>query len=136
MANVKSLGTNLSELSKSPLIPKNLTLENRLEEKDKLALQQDWAQLHDPKNTCQPLPSILPSHYVNAKNLACPMPLLKLKMALKTTAIGDSVYVTATDPNSQQDIGAFCQHLDYPLWTTTTDSDSATIFHLLITKNS
>lgn len=93
--------------------------------------QQDWASLDT-----QSLPTITITQYVNAKHLACPMPLLKLKMALKTTAIGDSVYVTATDSNSQQDIGAFCQHLGYPLWTTTMDSDSATIFHLLITKNS
>lgn len=74
-------------------------------------------------------------HYVNGKQLACPMPLLKLKMALKNTAIGNHVYVTATDPNSQQDIGAFCQHAGHTLATATTTSSHDTISHLLITKN-
>ncbi|MFO1384332.1 MAG: sulfurtransferase TusA family protein [Moraxella sp.] len=43
------------------------------------------------------------------------MPLLKLKMALKKTALGHAVYVTATDPNSKRDIAAFCQHAGYAL---------------------
>lgn len=76
--------------------------------------------------------------YVNGKQLACPMPLLKLKMALRDTPIGSHIYVTATDPNSQTDIGAFCQHMGYPLLShaqTTPHGSQDTIFHLLITKN-
>ncbi|MFO1383061.1 MAG: hypothetical protein U1E92_06135 [Moraxella osloensis] len=34
-------------------------------------------------------------------------------MALKKTALGHAVYVTATDPNSKRDIAAFCQHAGY-----------------------
>ena len=37
------------------------------------------------------------------------MPLLKTKVALRNVAIGDSLYVVATDPNSQADITAFCR---------------------------
>lgn len=104
---------------------------------------QDWslAQFITLPNTGEV------EQYVNGKNLACPMPLLKLKMALKTTAIGNHVYVTATDPNSQHDIGAFCQHAGHTLVSSITDSRCSdttnnsdnsvdTIFHLLITKNS
>lgn len=85
--------------------------------------------------------------YVNGKQLACPMPLLKLKMALKNTAIGKQVYVTATDPNSEKDIGAFCRHVGHELTVVRqlphseqssnqqADQQQDTIFHLLITKN-
>ena len=78
-------------------------------------------------------------HYVDGKGLACPMPLLKLKMALKKTALGHAVYVTATDPNSKRDIAAFCQHAGYTLvqQTSITPSENTTdtIFHSIITKN-
>lgn len=82
-------------------------------------------------NSNEDLQNIIVQHYVNGKNLACPMPLLKLKMALKTTDIGNWVYLTATDPNSQTDIGAFCRHQNYDYYVTQLD----TIFHLLVTKN-
>lgn len=90
---------------------------------------QDWQQSGLTQQTTDYTGEI--SHYVNGKGLACPLPLLKLKMALRTTDIGNHVYVTATDPNSQRDIGAFCQHAGHTLLTATHD----TIIHLLITKN-
>lgn len=46
---------------------------------------------------------------VDGRGLACPMPLLKTKVALRNVANGDSLYVVATDPNSQADITAFCR---------------------------
>ncbi len=45
---------------------------------------------------------------VDGRGLACPMPLLKTKVALRQVAVGESLYVVATDPNSQADITAFC----------------------------
>ena len=45
---------------------------------------------------------------VDGRGLACPMPLLKTKVALRHVAAGESLYVVATDPNSQADITAFC----------------------------
>lgn len=91
---------------------------------------QDWqaasfSLLEDDHTDC------VIAHYVDGKGLACPMPLLKLKMALKNTEVGKSVYVTATDPNSLHDIGAFCRHTGHGLVAHQAD----TIFHLLITKN-
>ncbi|PNK60396.1 sulfurtransferase TusA family protein [Psychrobacter sp. FDAARGOS_221] len=79
---------------------------------------------------------------VDGRGLACPMPLLKTKVALRTLAEGDSVYVLATDPNSQIDLAAFCQQSGLTLQLNTrTDAateDSLkkldTIFHLIITK--
>ena len=46
---------------------------------------------------------------VDGRGLACPMPLLKTKVALRNIAINEALYIIATDPNSQADIVAFCQ---------------------------
>ena len=54
------------------------------------------------------LPLII-KNLVDGRGLACPMPLLKTKVALREVAAGESLYVVATDPNSQADITAFCQ---------------------------
>lgn len=52
---------------------------------------------------------IIIKNMVDGRGLACPMPLLKTKVALREVAVGESLYVVATDPNSQADISAFCQ---------------------------
>lgn len=49
------------------------------------------------------------NNLVDGRGLACPMPLLKTKVALRTIANGEALYVLATDPNSQADIMAFCR---------------------------
>ncbi|WP_201529272.1 MULTISPECIES: sulfurtransferase TusA family protein [Psychrobacter] len=88
---------------------------------------------------------------VDGRGLACPMPLLKTKVALREVNIGESLYVVATDPNSQADITAFCQQTQQPntaqslslvLNQTTAGlknnrlpaHTSDTIFHFIITK--
>lgn len=53
--------------------------------------------------------SIIIKDMVDGRGLACPMPLLKTKVALRHVATGESLYVVATDPNSQADITAFCE---------------------------
>ncbi len=47
--------------------------------------------------------------FVDGRGLACPMPLLKTKVALRDVTSGESLYVVATDANSQADITAFCR---------------------------
>lgn len=41
---------------------------------------------------------------LDASGLACPMPLLKTRLALKSMAPGLILWVTATDPGSWRDI--------------------------------
>lgn len=53
--------------------------------------------------------SVMIKNMVDGRGLACPMPLLKTKVALRDVSTGESLYVVATDPNSQADILAFCQ---------------------------
>ena len=90
--------------------------------------------------------------FVDGCGLACPMPLLKTKVALRDVAKGESLYVVATDPNSQADITAFCKQGQQangtePLTVSineVTDAQPvdgtslqrfATIYHFIITKN-
>ena len=89
------------------------------------------------------------SSVVDGRGLACPMPLLKTKVALREVATGNSLYVVATDPNSQADIVAFCQQTQQanntdalqlilnqttqPLPNTKAQTPD-TIFHFIITK--
>ena len=62
---------------------------------------------NDIKDLSKPVLNI--KSLVDGRGLACPMPLLKTKVALRSVATGESLYVVATDPNSQADIMAFCQ---------------------------
>ena len=79
---------------------------------------------------------------VDGRGLACPMPLLKTKVALRTMKLSESVYILATDPNSQTDLDAFCQQAGLQLVLSTLSNKSLddslekldTIFHLIITK--
>jgi len=89
--------------------------------------------------------------FVDGRGLACPMPLLKTKVALRDTTADESLYVVATDPNSQADITAFCRQsrqsqaagsLDLVVNEVTDHSSVdgtslqrfATIYHFIITK--
>ena len=97
---------------------------------------------------------IIIKNMVDGRGLACPMPLLKTKVALREIAVGESLYVVATDPNSQADISAFCQQSQQtgtanPLLLLINQSTAAnigksleakskdsvdTIYHFIITK--
>lgn len=79
---------------------------------------------------------------VDGRGLACPMPLLKTKVALRSVEPGNSVYVLATDPNSQHDLDAFCKQAGLNMILNTRSETPVserlekldTIFHLIITK--
>ncbi len=46
---------------------------------------------------------------VDARGLACPLPLLKLKQALNTVADGEQVMLLATDAGSWRDVRSFAE---------------------------
>lgn len=106
-------------------------------------------QMTEVIDDVQPIVRI--KNIVDGRGLACPMPLLKTKVALRNVASGESLYVVATDPNSQADITAFCQQTrqmdgaSQLLLTVnqmtrqqaadnTSSKPSDTIFHFIITK--
>lgn len=56
--------------------------------------------------------SIVPDHvdaHVDARGMACPLPILKAKKALATLQSGQVLEVQATDPGSKQDFSAFAR---------------------------
>ncbi len=99
---------------------------------------------------------IVIKNLVDGRGLACPMPLLKTKVALREVAEGEALYIVATDPNSQADISAFCRQsqssatdplsilvntvTNHPPTADSATHDEAqqstdTIFHFIITKS-
>lgn len=50
-----------------------------------------------------------PHTIIDTSGLHCPMPLLKLKMALRSVPAGGAIRLIATDPMSQQDIKRYCE---------------------------
>lgn len=71
--------------------------------------------------------------FFDARGLACPMPLLKAKVALKSVPEQRALYLLASDKNSQTDLVAFCQknHFGVQTW----QSGTAAIYHFIITKS-
>ncbi len=47
-------------------------------------------------------------HVLDARGLACPLPVLKAKKAIRAVAPGETLTVRATDPGSVEDFKAFC----------------------------
>ncbi|MDO4683614.1 MAG: sulfurtransferase TusA family protein [Lautropia sp.] len=50
-----------------------------------------------------------PDVVVDARNMNCPLPILKAKKALAGMDSGQILRVEATDPGSKQDFAAFCR---------------------------
>jgi len=46
---------------------------------------------------------------LDARNLSCPLPILRTKKALNNMATGELLSIQATDPGSVNDLSAFCQ---------------------------
>ena len=46
---------------------------------------------------------------VDARGLACPLPILRTKKALATLNSGQVLHIIATDPGSVKDFQAFCR---------------------------
>jgi tRNA 2-thiouridine synthesizing protein A len=47
-------------------------------------------------------------HYLDAKGLNCPLPILKTKVLLNKMNPDEVLFVEATDPHSQVDFEAYC----------------------------
>ena len=49
------------------------------------------------------------SHFLDAKGLNCPLPILRTKKALKDVPAGEILNIEATDPGAIADFQAFCR---------------------------
>ncbi|MFB6348956.1 sulfurtransferase TusA family protein [Moraxella sp. ZJ142] len=72
--------------------------------------------------------------FFDARQLPCPMPLLKAKITLRGVAGGQALYLVATDKNSQTDLMAYCQKNALTAHTWRTDGDGGAIYHFIIIK--
>lgn len=54
-------------------------------------------------------------HFLDAKGLKCPLPVLRARKALKQVEAGGTLTVEATDPSSVQDFQAFCETTGHEL---------------------
>lgn len=70
---------------------------------------------------------------VDARGLACPLPLLKAKLALNAMQAGQRLQVLATDAGSQRDIASFCQLAGHQLQHQEQTADG--VFVYLICKS-
>ncbi|MCV6615154.1 MAG: sulfurtransferase TusA family protein [Cellvibrionaceae bacterium] len=68
---------------------------------------------------------------VDARGLQCPMPLLKMKLALNQLAVGERLALLATDPGSMRDIAAFASIAGHQLLQAETVGDE---FYYLLEK--
>lgn len=48
-------------------------------------------------------------HRLDARNLICPMPVIRTQDKIKTLETGDRLEVTCTDPGALNDIPAWCR---------------------------
>lgn len=69
---------------------------------------------------------------LDARNMNCPLPILRTRKALNAMGSGETLEVIATDPGSVKDIGAFCQQTGNAL-VSSSEGDGEYIF--VIRKN-
>lgn len=70
---------------------------------------------------------------VDARNLNCPLPILRCKKALNELSAEQVLKITATDPGSKKDFDAFCRQTGHTL----VDMQEAEgVFTFLIRKRS
>jgi tRNA 2-thiouridine synthesizing protein A len=55
--------------------------------------------------------------FLDARGLACPMPLIKTRQALMVVGRGATICVLATDPDSMADFTTFCDATGHRLVT-------------------
>jgi len=55
------------------------------------------------------------NHTLDAKDLTCPLPVLRARKAMKHLAPGDVLEIEATDPAAVKDFPAFCEATGHEL---------------------
>lgn len=68
---------------------------------------------------------------LDARNLSCPLPILKTRKAMSALASGELLRVVATDPGSLSDMASFCNQTGNEL---VASSEAEGSFEFLIRK--
>ena len=77
--------------------------------------------------------SVTPNQTLDAKKMACPMPVLKTKKMMKGMEIGQVLEIIATDPGSVKDMASYCRTTGQELISSEEKSDKT--YRFLIKKN-
>ncbi|MDE0714531.1 MAG: sulfurtransferase TusA family protein [Gammaproteobacteria bacterium] len=72
-----------------------------------------------------------PDHELDARNLNCPLPILRAKKALNGMEVGTVLKIMATDPGSVKDFAAFANQTGNELLDS---SEVGSEFHFLLRK--
>lgn len=73
--------------------------------------------------------------HLDARGLACPMPLLKLKQQLNRMQPGERIFVETTDAGSLRDFDAFCRQAQHTILEQSTNDDhEGPVYRFLIRK--
>jgi len=74
----------------------------------------------------------MPNHFVDAKGLKCPMPVIKLQQQVRKSKAGELIAIDCTDPGAEKDISSWAKVNKHPLLGITQTDFGCTI--LLVTK--
>lgn len=74
----------------------------------------------------------MPFTTVDTRGMSCPLPILKVRKAMRSVAPGGEVLVLATDPGAQDDLRAFCVISGCKFLSAKTDPDGS--FRFLIAQ--
>ena len=66
-------------------------------------------------------------HFLDARNLLCPMPVIRTQDRVKTLSTGDILEVRCTDPGALNDIPAWCRIHGHRVVETKEDADEVVI---------
>ena len=55
------------------------------------------------------------AYVLDARNLLCPMPVIKLQNEIKTLNKGDTLTLRCTDPGTLQDIPCWCRMYEHDI---------------------
>jgi tRNA 2-thiouridine synthesizing protein A len=69
--------------------------------------------MSDPSQAASPVIEL--QHKLDVCGLACPLPLLKARKALRDIEVGQTLEVLATDPGSWRDFAAFAEQSGHGL---------------------
>ena len=67
---------------------------------------------------------------LDVRGLACPLPVLRAKRALKTVPIDGILRVQATDPAALKDMPTFCDQTGHVLVSVTTENQDTYVFDI------
>ena len=63
-------------------------------------------------------------HTLDARNLLCPMPVIRVQNAMESLAPGDVIEVFCTDPGAMNDVPAWCRVNGHEVLEAVEDADA------------